>query len=79
MIDGRVITDLSLPNFTAVERRALYNQFIELLVTLHQVDYKTVGLEEGFGGLVIILPVKFPVGPSSMMLPKQRNWKRWNF
>ncbi len=49
MIDGRVITDVSLPNFTPVERRALYNQFIELLVTLHQVDYKTVGLEAGFG------------------------------
>lgn len=49
MIDGRVITDVFLPNFIPAERQALYDHFIELLVILHQVDYVAVGLNEGFG------------------------------
>ncbi|MBF0276225.1 MAG: phosphotransferase family protein [SAR324 cluster bacterium] len=49
MVDGRVITDVTLPNLTAKERAALYHHFIELLANLHQVDYESIGLGEGFG------------------------------
>ncbi len=49
MVEGRVIPDVTLPTFTPKERAALYDHFIELLAKLHQVDYHSVGLGEGFG------------------------------
>jgi aminoglycoside phosphotransferase (APT) family kinase protein len=49
MVEGRVTPDVTLPNFTAKERVALYDHFIEMLARLHRVDYQSVGLGEGFG------------------------------
>ena len=49
MVEGRVIPDVTLPNFNPKERAALYDHLIELLARLHQVDYQSVGLGEGFG------------------------------
>lgn len=44
MIDGRVTTS-EMPNLTAAERRAVYEDFIRILAALHQVDHQAVGLE----------------------------------
>ena len=49
MVKGRVIPDVTLPNFNPKERAALYDHLIEMLARLHQVDYQSVGLGEGFG------------------------------
>ena len=49
MVEGRVIPDVTLPNFNPKERAALYDHLIEMLARLHQVDYQLVGLGEGFG------------------------------
>ena len=49
MVEGRVIPDVTLPNFNPKERAALYDHLIEMLARLHQVDYQSVGLGEGFG------------------------------
>ena len=49
MVEGRVIPDVNLPNFNPKERAALYDHLIEMLARLHQVDYQSVGLGEGFG------------------------------
>lgn len=48
MVEGRVITDPSLPNMNKEERTALYDQFTKVLVALHMVDHEAVGLA-GFG------------------------------
>ncbi len=44
MVEGRVLIDPLLPSFSADERRALYDHFIEVLAKLHGVDYEAVGL-----------------------------------
>ena len=49
MVEGRVIPDVTLPNFNPKERAVLYDHLIEMLARLHQVDYQSVGLGEGFG------------------------------
>lgn len=49
MVEGRVVEDVKLPNFTPEERATLYNQFAKVLAELHLVDYRAVGLAEGFG------------------------------
>jgi aminoglycoside phosphotransferase (APT) family kinase protein len=46
MVPGRVIADIALPGFSAAERTALYDHFIEVLAALHSVDYEVVGLSE---------------------------------
>ena len=45
-VEGRVLTDVQLPSLTPVERRAVYNDFIDTLAKLHNVDYRAVGLED---------------------------------
>ena len=47
-IPGRVLRDSSLPGFTAEERRSIYQNMVTNLADLHNLDYKSVGLE-GFG------------------------------
>lgn len=49
MVAGRVIPDVKLPNLTPRERAALYEHFAKVLADLHTVDYREVGLAEGFG------------------------------
>lgn len=45
MIAGRVITEPHLPSLEPSDRRALYEDFIDVLARLHRVDYRAVGLE----------------------------------
>ncbi len=44
--DGRVFHDPSLPESTPEERGAVYDSMIATLAALHQVDFKTVGLDD---------------------------------
>ncbi len=45
MVEGRVLTDLHLPSFTAEERKALYKSFIGAGAALHNANYQAIGLE----------------------------------
>jgi aminoglycoside phosphotransferase (APT) family kinase protein len=44
-VRGRVLGDLTLPDMSVQERRAIYSDMIRVLATLHSVDYATLGLE----------------------------------
>jgi aminoglycoside phosphotransferase (APT) family kinase protein len=41
---GRVITNVTLPNLTPAERRAIYTDYARICARLHAVDYKACGL-----------------------------------
>jgi aminoglycoside phosphotransferase (APT) family kinase protein len=43
-IDGRVLTDLQLPDETPADRRAIYLDLVSVLAKLHKVDPEAVGL-----------------------------------
>ena len=43
-VAGRVISDPTLPGFSAEERRATYASMIDAMTALHRVDYADVGL-----------------------------------
>ena len=45
-VEGRVFTDRLLPGCTPSERRAMYDAMNDVLVRLHRVDYRAVGLED---------------------------------
>lgn len=45
-VEGRVITDPTLPNVSREERAALYDDFIRVLAELHRVDLEAVGLTD---------------------------------
>ncbi|WOF73063.1 phosphotransferase [Parvibaculaceae bacterium PLY_AMNH_Bact1] len=45
-LDGRVLRDPQLPDFSAEERAAIYDQMNDVLARLHEVDYKAIGLED---------------------------------
>ena len=45
MVPGRVIDDQFAPDFTSRERGAVYDNLLEVLAGLHNVDYKAIGLE----------------------------------
>jgi aminoglycoside phosphotransferase (APT) family kinase protein len=47
--EGRIFTDPKLPGMSSQDRMAAYQNIIQILANLHQVDYKTIGLED-FGG-----------------------------
>jgi aminoglycoside phosphotransferase (APT) family kinase protein len=44
-VEGRVVSDPSLPDFSRDQRRALYEHFVRVLAALHQVDPVGIGLE----------------------------------
>ncbi|MEM7252741.1 MAG: phosphotransferase [Pseudomonadota bacterium] len=44
-VPGRVLVDVTLPNATRDERRALYDDLASVLAKLHRVNYQDVGLE----------------------------------
>jgi len=44
-VEGRVFDDVSLPNLEPAERQGIYQHLIDVLVELHRVDYREVGLE----------------------------------
>ena len=43
-VPGRVLIDPLLPDLAPVDRRALYEHFVEVLAALHRVDHEAVGL-----------------------------------
>jgi aminoglycoside phosphotransferase (APT) family kinase protein len=45
-VEGRVITDTSLPNLSPKDRGALYDHLIRVLAALHRVDPAKVGLAD---------------------------------
>lgn len=45
-LDGRVISDSDLPTFTPVERAQVYKDTAKTLAALHNVDWRSVGLEK---------------------------------
>jgi len=45
-LDGRVFRDPQLPNLSARERSAVYDQMNDALAKLHQVDYTAIGLAD---------------------------------
>lgn len=47
-VEGRILTDQTLPGMTAPERRAHYDELGRVLAALHGLDWRALGLE-GFG------------------------------
>ena len=45
-VSGRVLGDLTLPDMTPEERRAIYLDMIGVLAALHALDYVSLGLED---------------------------------
>lgn len=45
-IDGRILWDPTLPGMTRGERAAHYDELNRVQATLHQVDYRSVGLDD---------------------------------
>ena len=47
-VDGRILWDGTLPDYTPEQRRAIYEAKVKTFADLHNVDWKAAGLE-GFG------------------------------
>jgi len=45
-VDGRLFSDVTLPELSPRERRAIYFEMIRVLAALHSVDYKALGLSD---------------------------------
>jgi aminoglycoside phosphotransferase (APT) family kinase protein len=45
-VPGRILTDAGLPDFTAEDRAALYDDFGRVLANLHQTDPAAIGLSD---------------------------------
>lgn len=45
-VEGRTFTDPSLPGLSKTERQAIYAQINDVLVKLHEVDFRGVGLDD---------------------------------
>lgn len=43
-VDGRVFHQLALPDMAPAQRNAIYRAMIDVMATLHQVDFRAVGL-----------------------------------
>lgn len=48
MVEGRIIWDATLPDYTPAQRAAIYEAKVSTFAALHNVDWKKAGLE-GFG------------------------------
>ena len=48
MVEGRIIWDATLPDYTPEQRAAIYDAKVSTFAALHNVDWKKAGLE-GFG------------------------------
>ena len=46
MVEGRILWDQSLPQYTPAERRPIYMDKIRVLAELHNTDYLKIGLED---------------------------------
>lgn len=45
-VPGRILRDPTLPELTPPERRALVIDYVDTLASLHNVDYRAIGLED---------------------------------
>lgn len=45
-VQGRILEDITLPDMTPDERRAIYFDMVRVLAALHSVDYAALGLED---------------------------------
>jgi aminoglycoside phosphotransferase (APT) family kinase protein len=45
-VDGRVFHSYALPDMTPEQRRAIYQAMVDVLATLHQIDFRAIGLED---------------------------------
>lgn len=45
-VQGRIMEDITLPDMTPDERRAIYLDMVRVLAALHSVDYAALGLED---------------------------------
>ncbi|MGB0620521.1 MAG: phosphotransferase family protein [Myxococcota bacterium] len=45
-VEGRILVDQTLPDWTPTERRALYESQLDVLAALHRVDFQAVGLDD---------------------------------
>jgi aminoglycoside phosphotransferase (APT) family kinase protein len=45
-VEGRIFRNLDLPDLPPAQRRAVYQTMIDVLATLHQIDFRAVGLED---------------------------------
>ena len=43
-VQGRILVDQTLPNFTPYERSALYESQVSVLASLHKIDHDAIGL-----------------------------------
>jgi aminoglycoside phosphotransferase (APT) family kinase protein len=48
MVEGRILWDATLPDYTPAQRSAIYDAKVSTFAALHTVDWKKAGLE-GFG------------------------------
>jgi aminoglycoside phosphotransferase (APT) family kinase protein len=46
MVEGRILWDQSLPQYTPAERRPIYMDKIRVLAELHNTDYEAIGLAD---------------------------------
>jgi aminoglycoside phosphotransferase (APT) family kinase protein len=46
MVEGRILWDQSLPQYTPAERRPIYMDKIKVLAELHNTDYEAIGLAD---------------------------------
>jgi aminoglycoside phosphotransferase (APT) family kinase protein len=45
-VEGRVLWDQSLPGYNNAQRAAIFDEMNRVMVALHSVDYKAIGLED---------------------------------
>ncbi len=45
-VEGRIFDDQTLPELSKSERRAAYAELNRVMAALHQIDYKSIGLED---------------------------------
>lgn len=45
-VDGRVFHDMTLPQLTPPQRHQIYEAMVHIMATLHQVDFRAVGLAD---------------------------------
>ncbi|MEE8301236.1 MAG: phosphotransferase [Candidatus Tectomicrobia bacterium] len=45
-VEGRVLRNLELPDMAPAERGAIYQEMVDVMARLHQVDFRAVGLED---------------------------------
>lgn len=43
-VEGRILVDATLPDFTRDEREALYGSLVDTLAALHRIDFEAIGL-----------------------------------